>query len=154
MHTHDFFPKLWNQNGNVLFPGTSRFPSFAEQWSDYVQAGRSVVWLYVGFQTFKHFLPRDFVRVSLKIEQNCRSFGDIFSGAIINNLFMTFTSRLKVDAKCVYQQWNWITVANYFRTPQVIERMGIRVLSLTHGSEPMRSDVICILWKSYLEIVL
>ena len=35
----------------------------------------------------------------------------------MNDLFMTFTSRLKVDAKCVYQQWNWITVANYFGTP-------------------------------------
>ena len=29
---------------------------------------------------------------------------DIFSSAIMNDLFMTFTSRLKVDAKCVYQQ--------------------------------------------------
>ena len=28
-----------------------------------------------------------------------------------------FTSRLKVDVKCVYQQWNWITVANYLGTP-------------------------------------
>ena len=35
----------------------------------------------------------------------------------MNDLFMTFISRLKVDAKCVYQQWNWITVANYFGTP-------------------------------------
>ena len=42
---------------------------------------------------------------------------DIFSSAIMNDLFMTFTSRLKVDAKCVYKQWNWITVANYFGTP-------------------------------------
>ena len=44
-------------------------------------------------------------------------FLDIFYSAIMNNLFMTFTSRLKVDAKCVYQWWNWITVANYFGTP-------------------------------------
>ena len=35
----------------------------------------------------------------------------------MNDLFMTFISRLKVDAKCVYQQWNWITVVNYFGTP-------------------------------------
>ena len=53
----------------------------------------------------------------LKIEQNCRLFWDIFSSAIMNDLFMTFTSGLKMDAKCVYQQWNWITVANYFGTP-------------------------------------
>ena len=31
-------------------------------------------------------------------------FVDIFSSAIINYLVITFTSRLKVDAKCVYQQ--------------------------------------------------
>ena len=30
---------------------------------------------------------------------------------------MTFTSRLKLDAKCVYQQWNCITVANSIGTP-------------------------------------
>ena len=41
---------------------------------------------------------------SSKIERNCRLFWDIFSSAIMNDLFMTFTSRLKVDAKCVYQQ--------------------------------------------------
>ena len=46
----------------------------------------------------------EFIRISLKIEQNCRLFLDIFVSAIMNNLFMTFTSRLKVDAKCVYQQ--------------------------------------------------
>ena len=38
---------------------------------------------------------------SSKIEQNCRLFWDIFSSAMMNDLFMTFTSRLKVDAKCV-----------------------------------------------------
>ena len=42
--------------------------------------------------------------LGLKIEQNCPLFLDIFSSAIMNNLFMTLTSRLKVDAKCVYQQ--------------------------------------------------
>ena len=35
----------------------------------------------------------------------------------MNDLSMTFTSRLKVDAKCVYQQWNGITIANYFGAP-------------------------------------
>ena len=42
---------------------------------------------------------------------------DIFSSVIMNDLLMAFTSRLKVDAKCVHQRWNWITVANYLGTP-------------------------------------
>ena len=66
---------------------------------------------------YRKSLPGEFIRIRLKIEQNCRLFLDIFIGAIMNDLFMTFTFRLKVDAKCVYQQSNWITVANYFGTP-------------------------------------
>ena len=66
---------------------------------------------------YRKSLPDDFIRIRLKIEQNCRLFSDIFNSAIMNDLFMTFISRLKVDAKCVYQQWNRITVANYFGTP-------------------------------------
>ena len=58
-----------------------------------------------------------FRRICLKIEQNCRLFWGIFSCATMDDLSMIFTSRLKVDAKCAYQQWNWITVANYFGTP-------------------------------------
>ena len=46
----------------------------------------------------------EFIRIRLKIEQNCRLVLDIFSSAIMNDLLMTFTSRLKVDDKCVYQQ--------------------------------------------------
>ena len=53
---------------------------------------------------YRKSLPDEFIRNRLKIEQNCRLFLDIFSGAIINDLFITFTSRLKVDANCVYQQ--------------------------------------------------
>ena len=44
----------------------------------------------------------DFIRIRLKIEQNYRLYLDIFFSAIINDLFITFISRLKVDAKCVY----------------------------------------------------
>ena len=55
--------------------------------------------------------------IRLKIEQKCRLFLDIFSCAIINDLSITFTSRLKVDAKRVYQRLNWIREANYFGTP-------------------------------------
>ena len=69
-----------------------------------------------GQTTGKH-LPVQVRRIRLKIEQDCRLFLDIFISAIMNDLFMTFTSRLKVDVKCVYQQWNWITVTNYFGTP-------------------------------------
>ena len=53
---------------------------------------------------YRKSLPGDFITVCLKIEQNYRLFSDIFINAIMNDLFMTFTSRLKVDAKCVYQQ--------------------------------------------------
>ena len=66
---------------------------------------------------YRKSLPGDFIRIRLKIEQNYRLYLDIFFSAIINDLFITFISRIKVDAKCVYQQWNWITVANYFGTP-------------------------------------
>ena len=48
--------------------------------------------------------PVELIIIRLKIEQNCRLFLDIFSGAIMNYLLMTFTFRLKVDAKCVYRQ--------------------------------------------------
>ena len=49
-------------------------------------------------------LPGQFIRIHLKIDQKCRLFWDIFSSAIMNDSFMTFTSRFKMDAKCVYQQ--------------------------------------------------
>ena len=66
---------------------------------------------------YRKSLPVQFIRIRLKVEQNCRLFLEFFSSAIMNDLFMMFTSRLKVNAKCVYQQRNWITVANYFETP-------------------------------------
>ena len=53
---------------------------------------------------YRKSLPGDFIRIRLQIEQNCRLFLDIFSSAVMNDLFFTFISRLKVDAKCVYQQ--------------------------------------------------
>ena len=58
----------------------------------------------LGRSDYRKSLPGDFTRIRLKIDQNCRLFLDIFSSAIMNDLFMAFTSRLKVDAKCVYQQ--------------------------------------------------
>ena len=51
---------------------------------------------------YRKSLPGDFIRIRLKIEQNYRLYLDIFFSAIINDLFITFISRLKVDAKCVY----------------------------------------------------
>ena len=53
----------------------------------------------------------------LKIVQNCRLFFDTFSSAMMTDLIMTFTFRIKMDAKCVNRQWNWIKVANYFGKP-------------------------------------
>ena len=47
------------------------------------------------------------VRIRLKIvgeKKTCRLFGDILSSATLNDLTMTFTSRLKMDAKCADQQ--------------------------------------------------
>ena len=64
--------------------------------------------LYHAFEAYlsdyRKSLPSDFIRIRLKIEQNYRLFWDIFFSAIMNDLFMTFISRLKVDVKCVYQQ--------------------------------------------------
>ena len=74
----------------------------------------SVFWVAAGQTTGNAFRVNLWIR--LKIEQNCRLLWYIFSSAIMNDLSTTFTSRLKLDAKCVYQQWNWITVANYFGT--------------------------------------
>ena len=54
---------------------------------------------------------------SSKTEKNYRLSSEIFRSAIMNDLTMTFTSRLKTGAKCANQQWNWIRVANYFGTP-------------------------------------
>ena len=53
---------------------------------------------------YRKSLLGQIMRILLKIEQNCRLFLDIFSSATVNDLFMTFTSRLMVDATCVYQQ--------------------------------------------------
>ena len=48
---------------------------------------------------YRKSLPGDLIRIRLKIEKNCRLFLDIFSSAIMKDLFKTFTSRLKEDAK-------------------------------------------------------
>ena len=62
------------------------------------------IFLCVYRSDYRKSLLSDFIRIHLKIVQNCRLFLDIFSSAIMNDMFMTFTSGLKVDAKCVYQQ--------------------------------------------------
>ena len=53
---------------------------------------------------YRKSLPGEFIKIRLKVEQNCCLFMDVFNSAVMNDLFMTFTSRLKVDVKCVYQQ--------------------------------------------------
>ena len=54
----------------------------------------------------------------LNDSENCCLFLDIFSSMILNDLALTFPSRLKMDAKCANQQLNWIRVGNYFEIPQ------------------------------------
>ena len=51
---------------------------------------------------------------SSKLAKNYRLFRDILTSAIMNDLTRTFTSRLKMDVKCVYQQSNWIREAIFF----------------------------------------
>ena len=82
-------------------------------------AGMLFTSLCVLWSDYRKSPPGDFIRIRLKTEQNCRVSLDIVSDAIKNDLFMTFTSRLKADAKCVYQQWHCITVENYFGTSPV-----------------------------------
>ena len=53
---------------------------------------------------YRKYPPGQVIRIRLKIEQNCHLFLDIFSSAIMNDSSMTFTSRLKMDAKCANQQ--------------------------------------------------
>ena len=58
------------------------------------QQGRACMWTRVPSfflcrlhrSDYRKYLPGQFVRIRLKIEQNCRLFVDIFSSAIINNL--------------------------------------------------------------------
>ena len=94
---------------------------------------------------YRKSLPGDFMRIRVKIEQNCRLGLDIFISAIMNDLLMTFTSRLKVDANVFISG----EIGSQWRTslgrPQLIECMGIRILSLALGSEQRGSDSICIL---------
>ena len=62
---------------------------------------RRHLWMW---SDYRKYLPGQVIRIRLKIEKSCRLFWDIFSSAVMNDLTETFTSRLKVDAKCVYQQ--------------------------------------------------
>ena len=93
---------------------------------------------------------------SSKIEENCPLFLNNYSIAIMNDLTMTFTSRLKMNAKCANQQWNWIRVVNYFGTPPPDWMLGLYVLSLVRGSELRGSDVYLhtvkqMIWKYFFK---
>ena len=96
---------------------------------------------------YKKYLPGQVITINLKIGQNCRLFLDIFSSAIMNDLTMTFTSTLKWMPYVLISGETgseWRTILGH---PQLIECMGICVLSLAHGSEQRGSVVICILHK-------
>ena len=84
---------------------------------DHTKAFFSLVPGHTLWSDYRKYLLGQVIRISLKIEQNCCLFLDIFSGAIMINLTMTLTSRLKMDAKCANQQRNWTRVVNYFGTP-------------------------------------
>ena len=61
---------------------------------------------------YRKSLPGQFIRIRLKTEQNCRLFLDIFSSAIMNDLFMTFI--FTSQGGC---QMCLTAVVNYFWTP-------------------------------------
>ena len=56
-----------------------------------------VLWRHLELETltnrsnYRKYRPGHFTRIGPKIEQTCRLFLDIFSSAIMNDLFMTFT---------------------------------------------------------------
>ena len=66
-----------------------------------LQCNGEIYYAGIVWSDYRKSLPDDFIRIGLKIEQNCRLFLDIFISAIMTDLFMTFTSGLKVDAKFV-----------------------------------------------------
>ena len=72
---------------------------------------------FVMWRDYRKYLPGQVIRIRQKIKKKGRLFLNIFSSAIMNDLTMTFTSRLKMDAKYANQQWNRIRAANYFGTP-------------------------------------
>ena len=83
---------------------------------------------------YRKCLPGQVTRIRLKIKKNCRLFLDIFSSAIMNDLTMTFTFRLKMDANCAISSEiasEWRTVCGH---PQLIECIGICLSSLALGS--------------------
>ena len=53
---------------------------------------------------YRKSLPGQVISFRPKIEKNCRLFWDFVSSAIMNDLTMTFTFRLKMNAKCTNQQ--------------------------------------------------
>ena len=56
------------------------------------------------FYDYSKYLPGQVIRIRLKIDDNCRLFWTFLGRAIMNDLTMTFTSWLKMDAKCDNQQ--------------------------------------------------
>ena len=103
---------------------------------------------YTHWSDYRKYLLGQVVRIRLKIEKNCRLFGDIF---------------LQCDNGMI---WSWLShpgsrwmpnvliskeTGSEWRTilwhPHLIECMGISGLSLARGSDLRGSDVICILWR-------
>ena len=72
---------------------------------------------------YRKYLPGQFTRILLKIEQN-RLFWNIFNSAIMNDLTMIFTARLKMPIVLISSKTGleWRTILGH---PQLIECMGI-----------------------------
>ena len=90
---------MGRQHQGMDRPGVRQVPEGSEEQGKIEETGCEII---CGQTTGNPF--RVTIRIRLKIEPNCRLFWDIFSSAIMNDLLMTFTSRLKVDVKCGYQQ--------------------------------------------------
>ena len=112
---------FWNSLENSLFTKLSHF----SKWPVFLLPRQ----LYRS--DYRKSLPGEFIRIGMKIEQNCCLFLDIVSSAIMNDLFVTFTSMLKVFISSETGS-QWRTILGH---PQLIEYLGICILSLAHGSE-------------------
>ena len=94
------------------------------------------------------------ISIRLKIEQNCRLFWDFFQQYdnewFIHDFYIKAQSGCQMCLSAVKLDHN----GELSGLIELIECMGICILSLTHGSEQRDSDVICQLWKTDLDIFL
>ena len=88
-----------------MYDELSLIPAFKEMYFasfDCYAAGIYISLSKTLFETFS--IPLSCRSDQGKYSKTVACFWDIFNDAIMNDLSMTLTSRLKVDSKCVYQQ--------------------------------------------------